>query len=138
MPADTYSASIDDLAEREAAAYPIADRIDFALSRLDSDPGAIFEREVLVDLIEVRQSDPARYQRVRAAAKAAKVSVGELDRLTTSEDDAGTVELFPDVEPWPDPVDGAAMLAGMYKIIAQHVIADPPTICAAALWSFSL
>ena len=134
MPADTYSASIDDLAEREAAANPVADRIDLALQRMDSDPGAIFERDVLVDLIEVRQNDPARYQRVRATAKAAKVSVGELDKLTASPDDAGSVELFPDVEPWPSPVDGAAMLAGMYRIIAQHVIADPPTICAAALW----
>lgn len=134
MHAETCSASIDDLAEREATAHPVADRIDLALRKLDSDPGAIFEREVLADLIEVRQADPARYQRVRAAAKVAKVSVGELDKLTTPQDDAGTVELFPDVEPWPEPVDGAAMLAGVYKIIAAHVIADPPTICAAALW----
>ena len=134
MATETYSASIDDLAEREAAANPVADRIDLALQRLDSDPGAIFERDVLADLIEVRQNDPARYQRVRAAAKAAKVSVSELDKLTTPQDDAGSVELFPAVEPWPNPVDGAAMLAGLYKIIAQHVVADPPTICAAALW----
>lgn len=134
MHAETRSASIDDLAEREATAYPVADRIDLALRKLDSDPGAIFERDVLADLIEVRQADPARYQRVRAAAKVAKVSVSELDKLTTTKDDAGTVELFPDVEPWPEPVDGTAMLASVYKIIAQHVIADPPTICAAALW----
>ncbi|SFK48061.1 DUF3631 domain-containing protein [Rhodanobacter glycinis] len=134
MHADTYSASIDDLAEREALANPVADRIELALRKLESDPGAIFESDVLADLIEVRQADPARYQRVRAAAKAAKANVGELDKLTTPQDDAGTVELFPEVEPWPLPVDGARMLADVYKIIAQHVIADQPTICAAALW----
>ena len=134
MHAETYSASIDDLAEREAAAHPATDCIELALRKLGSDPGAIFERDVLTALVEVRQTDPARYQRVRAAAKAAKASVGELDKLTTPKEDGGTVAMFPDVEPWPQPVDGAAMLAGIYKIIERHVIADPPTICAAALW----
>lgn len=143
--------SLDDRAERELALLdrvkpstscaaeskveaPEPDCIELALRKLESDPGAIFERSVLEALAAIRQDDPARYQRVRAAAKAAKVSVGELDKLTTPKDDAGTVELFPDVDPWPSPVDGAAMLAGIYRIIAQHVIADPPTICAAALW----
>ncbi|CAM5243745.1 DUF3631 domain-containing protein [Rhodanobacter lindaniclasticus] len=112
---------------------PEPDCIELAMRELDSDPGALFTRDVLDALAKVRQADPARYQRVRAAAKG-KASVGELDKLTTPKDDAGSVELFPDVEPWPLPVDGASMLAGVYKIIAQHVIADPPTICAAALW----
>lgn len=120
-------------AESEGEA-PEPDCIELALRNLDNDPGALFTRDVLEALTNARQTDPARYQRVRAAAKAAKASVGELDKLTTPKDDAGTVELFPNVEPWPLPVDGAAMLAGMYRIIAQHVIADPPTICAAVLW----
>lgn len=119
--------------EAPAAKDDVPDCIEAAVQKLDSDPGALFTRDVLDALTTVRQADPARYQRVRAAAKG-KASVGELDKLTTPQDDAGTVELFPDVEPWPHPVDGAAMLAGMYRIIAAHVIADPPTICAAALW----
>lgn len=122
---------VENMAVMEADA---ADCIEVALQKLDADPGALFERAVLDALTTARQADPARYQRIRAAAKTARVSVGELDKLTTPQDDAGTVELFPDVEPWPHPVDGAAMLAGMYRIIAQHVIADAPTICAAALW----
>lgn len=113
---------------------PEPDCIEVALRKLSSDPGAIFERSVLDALIIVRQGDPARYQRVRAAAKAAKASVSELDKLTAPKDDGGTTELFPDVESWPLPVDGAALLASVYQIIAEHVIADPPTICAAALW----
>jgi Protein of unknown function (DUF3631). len=134
MHAETYSASIDDLAEREEVAHPVVDRIELALLKLDSDPGAIFECEVLAELIEVRQSDPARYQRVRAAVKAAKASVGELDKLTMPKDDGGSIEVFADVEPWPEPVDGAVLLGDLYAIIGQHVIADPPTIRAAALW----
>ena len=39
-----------------------------------------------------------------------------------------------DVEPWAHPVEGAPLLADLCAIIGQHVIADPPTIRAAALW----
>jgi hypothetical protein len=131
---ETYSASIDDLVAREEATHPVADRIELALRKLDSDPGAIFERDVLADLIEVRRTDPARYQRVRVAAKAAKASVGELDKLTMPKDNGGSIKVFADVEPWPDAVDGASLLADLCAIIGQHVIADPPTIRAAALW----
>lgn len=134
MHAETYSASIDDLAAREEAAEPVADRIELALLKLNSDPGAMFERDVLADLIEVRQTDPARYQRVRTAVKAVKAGVGELDKLTMPKDDRGTIEVFADVEPWAHPVDGAPLLADLCTIIGQHVIADPPTIRAAALW----
>ncbi|MEP6908065.1 MAG: DUF3631 domain-containing protein, partial [Pseudoxanthomonas sp.] len=132
--AETFSSSIDDLAAREESAYPVADLIDMALLKLDTDPGALFERDVLAALIEVRQIEPARYQRVRAAAKKAKAGVGELDKLTALKDDGGSLEVFADVEPWPEPVHGAALLTDLQAIIAAHVIADPPTIRAAALW----
>lgn len=134
MHANGYVSSIDDMAAREETAQPVSDRIELALLKLASDPGAIFERDVLADLIEVRRTDPARYQRVRAAAKAGKASVGELDKLTMPKDDGGTNEVFADVEPWAHPVDGAPLLADLCEIIGQHVIADPPTIRAAALW----
>ena len=122
------------LAAREAAMFPDPNLIELALAKLPTDPGAIFERDVLAALVEVRQTDPARYQRVRAAVKAAKASVGELDKLTQPKDDGGKVEVFADVEPWPDPVEGAPLLADVVAILAAHVIADPPTIRAAALW----
>jgi hypothetical protein len=133
MHAEGYISRTEDLAAREETATRLADRIELALLKLDSDPGAIFEREVLADLTEVRQTDPARYQRVRAAAKG-NVSVGELDRLTKPKNDGGAIELFADVAPWPHPVDGALLLSDLCAIIGQHVIADPPTIRAAALW----
>jgi len=134
MATETYSSGPDDMAAREEALHPVADQIDLALSKLDSDPGAIFERDVLAHLIEVRQTEPARYQRVRASVKASKASVGELDKLTTPKDDGGTIAVFAEVEPWAFPVDGTQLLADLYAIISEHVIADPPTIRAAALW----
>jgi hypothetical protein len=134
MHAETYSASIDDLAEREAVANPIPYLIEQALAKLSTDPGAIFERDVIAALVEVRKTEPAQYFRVRAAAKKGKASVGELDKLTAPKDDGGNAEVFADVEPWPEPVDGVQLLADLVAIIGQHVIADPPTIRAAALW----
>lgn len=134
MHAETYSASIDDLAAREEAAFPNPDLIELALGRLPSDPGAIFEADVLAALVDVRKVDPARYQRVRAAAKVARAGVGELDKLTSPKDDGGSLEVFAEVEPWPEPVNGAALLTDLQAIIAAHVIADPPTIRAASLW----
>src|SRR5690606_23963001 len=38
------------------------------------------------------------------------------------------------IEPWPLAVDGAALLDDVAAAIRRHVIADQPTINAAALW----
>lgn len=116
------------------AAEPVPDLIEVAQANLATDPGAMFEPEVLKALRELRSKDPARWQRVRTAAKKAGASVAELDKLTTIKEDAGNAEVFADVEPWPDPVDGARLVASLCQLIAAHVVADPPTIRAAALW----
>jgi len=136
MHADTTSsAGIDDLAAREAITASIPDAIRDALSRLTSDPGALFESAVLETLKEIRQADPAAYARIRAQAKDAKVSVGQLDRLTMPDRDEGAADMFPAVELWPEPVDTTAVLAELTETMHRHVIADSPTITAAALWA---
>lgn len=119
----------------EATPDPIAS----ALARLKQDPGALFEAEVLVLLRQVRKTDPAHWARIRHAAKEAKsVSLADLDKLTidsaneSSEEDTA---IFPEVTLWPDPVDGAELLESLAAIIRRHVIADPATINAAALWA---
>jgi len=132
---ETYCASIDDLAAREEAALLAHDPIRDALDRVANDPGAIFETLTLTAIREARQADPASYARIRAEAKALKVSVGELDRLTMPEREGSRGQVFPDVEPWSEPVDGAALLADVCRVLHQHVIADAPTITAAALWA---
>ncbi|MNQ88020.1 hypothetical protein D3C85_1032690 [compost metagenome] len=42
--------------------------------------------------------------------------------------------MFPEVTLWPDPVNGAELLEDLTTVIRRHVIADPATIHAAALW----
>lgn len=118
-------------------ALPAPDPIAIAISKLKHDPGAVFEAEVLVLLRHVRETDPARWARYRQAIKeTGAVSMADLDKLTStsSPKETGNAELFPEVKLWPDSVDGAALLHEVAVAIRDHVIADPATIHAAALW----
>jgi hypothetical protein len=121
-----------DVAMREAA--PV-DVIGAALSALETDPGAIFEPDVLIALCEVRSNDAARFARIRVEVKASRVvSLVEFDKLTATAAASDEPSMFPDVEPWGDPVDGAELLRDIVSAIRRHVIADLPTIYGAALW----
>ncbi len=110
------------------------DIVASALERLGADPGAIFEKDVLAAVRHIRESDPAEYQRVRARAKAAKAAVTELDRLTSLGETGECDDPFPEVIPWSRPVDGSTLLLEVCGVLKRHVIADEPTIIAAALW----
>jgi hypothetical protein len=115
-----------------------ADPIGEAIGKLVDDPGAIFEPTILIMLRSERASDSAAWARHRQAIKEThKVSMPELDKLTCNTDEeqvAGLEQLFPEVEPWPDPVDGASLLDEISNTIHRYIIADPPTIHAATLW----
>lgn len=117
----------------------VPDPITEALAKLKDDPGALFEREVLALLRQVRKAEPARWARIRQQAKETKtVSVADLDKLTSEQGASSTAadgEIFPEVTLWPEPVNGAALLDALASIIKRHVIADPATIHAAALWA---
>jgi transposase InsO family protein len=88
---------------------------------------------------QVRNTDPARWARVRLAIKGLKtVNLVDLEKLTRDSAVDGTeadAEMFPPVTPWLGPVSGAELLDDLAAIISRHVIADPPTIHAAALWA---
>ncbi|WP_308812086.1 DUF3631 domain-containing protein [Pseudomonas oryzihabitans] len=119
-------------------AMPAPDPIADALAKLKQDPGAILEADVLVLVRKVRETNPARWARIRHAVKEAKtVSLADLDRLASTATDTTmrADKMFPEVTPWPDPVDGANLLDEVAKAIRRHVIADPATIHAAALWA---
>ncbi len=126
------------VAELIPDAMPAPDPIEGALAKIKQDPGTVFEADVLALLRQVREAEPARWARIRHAIKEAKtVSLADLDKLTSAASDAavGSNELFPEVTLWPDPVDGAELLENLAVIIRRHVIADPATVLAAALWT---
>jgi hypothetical protein len=114
-----------------------------AIAQLATDPGAVFEPSIIEAVRQIRGEDPAEYARIRQSVKATKaVQVSELDAMTTPPASAKQAsktetvsELFPTVEPWPEPVNGAALLDDVTATIQRHIIADKETIRAAALWS---
>jgi len=125
------------VAELIPSAMPAPDPIEDALAKIKQDPGAVFEANVLTLLRQVREVEPARWARIRHAIKEAKtVSLTDLDKLISSANEAAssTDDLFPAVTLWPTPVSGAELLDDLTTIIRRHVIADPATINAAALW----
>ncbi|MDC6286854.1 DNA primase, partial [Ralstonia solanacearum] len=81
---------------------------------------------------------PMQYDRVRKAeAKRMGVQFGTLDRMVKdARGEAASEEAAPfeDVEPWPEPVDGAELLSEIARSIRRFIICDPETIAATALW----
>ena len=81
---------------------------------------------------------PMEYDRCRKAeAKTLGVQVGTLDKLVNdarkliAEPDAGD---FEDVTPWPDPVDGAALLSEIDATVRRFIVCQAETAQAVALW----
>lgn len=125
--------------DRFADQWATVDQVADALKRLEEDAGALYETTILGQLKKMRAKDPAAFARLRAQVKDAKVlSMAEFDRLTACvDDDAGpaNASIFEEVEPWPEPVDGADLLDDVTHALARHVIADKETLRAAALWA---
>lgn len=119
-------------------ASPPPDLIAEAIAKLGQDAGALFEADVLEMVRHARKTDPAKWARIRQAVKDSKtVNMADLEKLTSDNNqnaanDDG--EIFPAVTLWPDTVNGAELLTDLAAIIKKHVIADPATINAAALW----
>ncbi len=42
--------------------------------------------------------------------------------------------MFPEIEPWPEPVNGAGLLTNIGEAVRTYVVADRPTVVAATLW----
>lgn len=115
-------------------------------SPIASTPDAADEEAYLCHLATLR---PLAYARIRKAAGEALggIPLGILDKLVsatrkelqdassdTDTGSSGTSVVFDDVEPWPTPVNGAAVLNDAFALLCRYVIADRETLRAAALW----
>jgi putative DNA primase/helicase len=81
---------------------------------------------------------PLEYDRARKdAAALLKVRPGTLDRMVTaarkSGDDDGME--FVDVEPWPSPVEPAALLSEISATVRRFIVCQQETADAVALWA---
>ena len=116
-------------------------QIEQLIEQAGADPGAPFEAETIDFLAALRGRDKAAYERARARLKAKNVRVGELDqeverRQQSDESGAkGKALDLPEPEPWPEPVDGAELIAGLVEQIARYVILSEHAALAVALWT---
>jgi len=79
------------------------------------------------------------YDRVRKdETKLLGVQIKTLDDAVAGQrarqDGGGAAALFPDVEPWPDPVNGAALLDEIAGTVKRFIACDPEIAEVAALW----
>ena len=110
------------------------------LDAAQTDPGAPFETAAVAMLRTLRTEDPANWQRARAMLKAIDgVTIGDLDKMTAPprDDDGkqGRPVEWDDPEPWPEPVNGAAVLTDIAAFVRRHVWIDEPCADALALWA---
>ncbi len=108
--------------------------------RSKQDPGAPFVGETLKLLLDLRQRDRPNFERLRSRLKAAGIRVAMLDKaLDNAMPSGGNGEIvgpqmWPDDEPWPEPVDGAALLDEIVETIKKYLVAPSFAVEAMALW----
>ena len=106
-------------------------------------PGVFFEPETLARLSELKRTTPDRWINLRARIRreCRDVPIQELDRAIKAKTGGG-IQLqgqpleWPDLEPCPEPVDGAAALDDVGSLIRQHVHMPEPAVDAVTLWVF--
>jgi hypothetical protein len=127
------------LAEGDSAAF---------LARAREDPGFPFEPAAISALLRFAKDRRADWQRLRAQLKAEpKIHLSALEAVMKAEsangdsgdsgDDgvAGRPVRFEEIEPWPEPVDGAQLMADLSKAIGSYVIMSAHQRDATALWT---
>jgi len=91
-------------------------------------------------------NDLAYYRLRKASADSLGITSGDLDKLVTKErkrlaaeaegaTEGGSFVLFDEIEPWPDAVDGAALLDDMTHTIQRFTVLSVEQARACALWA---
>jgi Protein of unknown function (DUF3631) len=98
--------------------------------------------ELLAEIARLAALSPAQYERERQdAAKRLKVRTAFLDKYVADQRGAvvdratGRPVVLRDVEPWPEPVDLAGVLADLRAAVRRHVVMPDEAATAVALWA---
>lgn len=118
-----------------------AKQADEVLAHLES-PEADPESEAIKRLASL--SDLAYFKVQKANADALGITTGQLDKLRNAErkrqaaeateQEGGSNVLFEEVEPWPQPINGADLLDELSATVRRFVVCERHTADAAALW----
>lgn len=95
------------------------------------------------DVEELARLSPLEYERVRhAAAEQLRVRVAVLDeeikyrrKRGNTEPAAGQAPLFPEITPWGEPVDGAAVLDELRSVFSRYLALPSYASVALPLWT---
>jgi len=109
------------------------------------DPGALFEPTIIQALARLRKRDQPTFMRVRAQIKreCPDVLIAALDHtMNKVVGDAGEANAvgqgrpldLPEPEPWPEPVNGAALLDELVGTVADFVVLPLGAADAVTLW----
>ncbi len=108
---------------------------------VEAAPDALEDSAVIEAVLnELAALPPVEYdQRREETRKRLGVRVSTLDaevakRRPATESDTDTTDLFSDPEPWPDPVDGAALLDALAASFTRYVVLPDGAADALALW----
>lgn len=92
-------------------------------------------KEAIKRLAAMKKLD---YVQIRkATAKQYEIPAGMLDDLVReAQQEAKSVsdEMFVEIEPWPEPINGAELLNEIDQIIRRFIVCQPETARASALW----
>ena len=104
------------------------------------DPGVALEAKTVEILRAVRVTDRAHWTRVRLLVKGSGVSLADLDRVTApvggdGDGKQGRAVVFDDPDPWPRPIDGAALLDTIRATIESYTDLPAGGAVASALWA---
>jgi putative DNA primase/helicase len=125
--------------DREAIAKLLRGDIAAFVQRAQADPGFPFEPEAIAALNLLA---PANFERIRARLKAdsqvrlpalAGAMKAAVSPNPASDGLPGKPIMFDEIQPWPQPVDGAALLTEIADAIGKYVIMEPSQRDAAAL-----
>ncbi|MBF0500022.1 MAG: DUF3631 domain-containing protein [Candidatus Riflebacteria bacterium] len=129
------AAAVDAGATQKDAEHVVGD----GLKKGQEKPRIIPERPVNEVVEKLLKMSPLEYsQRKKEAAKELKITVSDLEKIMSAERKAtkksDKVVMFEPVEPWPEPVNGAALLNEIYTNLRRYAIAEPGELRTATLW----
>jgi uncharacterized protein DUF3631 len=112
-------------------------QVEKAQKEQADDPDAELARLAKLTTIEYEQQRKGAAEKLDVRASILDKLV-EAERLRLNPDDdgkQGQIISFPEIEPWSEPVDGAALLDGIASIIGNHVVMSDYARDICALWT---
>ena len=129
--------SISEKLQPTGKALTPEDIVQAAIVKLTANAGAIFELDVMHAIRQLYATDKPAFARCRSVIKSSgKVRMSDVDGILkiSEQEEPDVSEMFPEQRAWHEAVSGEQLLTEIKETIKQFVVADEPSLTAAALW----